>query len=57
MSFFKGFVGNVKKNNGFVTVWDPSGVPDDANMSPEEELGDQDDSKNQTIKNAKKRDK
>ena len=32
-------------------------MPDDDNMNPEEEPGDQDDSKNQTIKNAKKEEK
>ena len=47
----------LKNQQFFLTVWDPSGVPDDANMSPEEELGDQDDNKNQTIKNAKQEEK
>ena len=41
----------------FWTFWDRTDVPDDAKMSQEEEPGDQDDSKNQTIKNAKERSK
>ena len=56
--FFKGFVGNVKKKQCFLTFWDKTGVPDDAKMSQEEEPEDQEDNKNKEIKKKiQKRDK
>ena len=57
ISFLKVLLEMFKKNNGFLTFWDKTGVPDDAKMSQEEEPEDQDDSKNQTIKNAEKEEK
>ena len=53
MSFFKGFVGNVKKKDGFLTFWDKTGVPDDAKMSQEEEPEDLEENKNKEIKKQK----
>ena len=53
MSFFKGFVGNFTKNNGFLTFWDNKGVPDDAKMSQEEEPEDLEENKNKEIKKEK----
>ena len=53
MSFFKGFVGNVKNQRFFKHFWDKTGVPDDAMMSQEEEPEDLEENKNKEIKKQK----
>ena len=58
ISFLKVLLEMLKKNNGFLTFWDKTGVPDDAKMSQEEEPEDQEDNKNKEIKKKmQKRDK
>ena len=43
----------IKKNNCFLTLWDKTGVPDDAKMSQEEEPEDQENNTNKEIEKTK----
>ena len=53
MSFLKVLLEMLKKTNGFLTLWDKTGVPDDAKMSQEEEPDDLEENKNKEMKKEK----